>query len=263
MLKNTFFYGFLLLFLVSCGEAATTAEAETETMPPSEEAAPAAIMLTDMPAATSFPDAAITDMKYEGGKFMFTATGYEFGVQTPDADQLMCANSDKGQHIHLIVDNGPYMAKYTPEFEQAIEDGEHHILAFLSRSYHLSIKNPAAGRAMKVTAQDGTFTAAEDITEPMLFYSRPKGTYRGKKATENVILDFYPVNAPADQYQVKAEINGQSFVLDGYQPRYIKGLPMGENTVTLTLLDQAGEVVDTPLNPVTRTFTLEELPTGE
>jgi hypothetical protein len=62
---------------------------------------------------------------------------------------------------------------------------------------------------------------------------------------------------------VKAEINGEVFMLKDYKPRFILGLPMGENTVKLTLLDAAGKMVLTPLNPVSRTFTLEELPTGE
>lgn len=253
---------FVAFFLVACGgeapettEDATVAEEEMDAAPE--------ITLTSMPAATSFPDAAITKMEYQDGAFDFDAEGYEFGIQTPDADDLMCANSDKGQHIHLIVNNEPYMAKYTPEFEQELPDGEHHVLAFLSRSYHLSIKNPAAGRAVKATVANNGFTATEDITDPMLFYSRPKGTYRGTAQTENVILDFYPVNAPAGDFTVKAEINGNEFMLESFEPRYIKGLPMGENTVTLTLMDGEGNAVDTPLNPVTRTFTLEELPTGE
>jgi len=37
---------------------------------------------------------------------------------------------------------------------------------------------------------------------------------------------------------------------------------MGENTIELTLIDKDGNVVDTPLNPVTRTFTLKADPLG-
>ena len=57
-------------------------------------------------------------------------------------------------------------------------------------------------------------------------------------------------------YQVKADINGEEHMIDTWQPYYIEGLPMGENTVTLTLVDGSGQTVDTPLNPVSRTFTL-------
>lgn len=221
------------------------------------------IELTDMPPTEDFPEASIDDWVYEDGTMNYTTSSYTFGRQTPDADALMCANSAKGQHVHLIIDNEPYIAKYEPTFEQAMTDGEHHILTFLSRSYHESIKTDAAHRAVRANATGGSFTSVEDITEPMLFYSRPKGTYRGQKETENVMLDFYPVNAElGDEYQVLASINGKEFTIDEWKPYFIKGLPMGENTVTLTLM--AGDsMVAAPLNPVRRTFTLEELPTGE
>ena len=52
-------------------------------------------------------------------------------------------------------------------------------------------------------------------------------------------------------------------MIDTWQPYYIEGLPMGENTITLTLVDAEGKKVDTPLNPVTRKFTLAADPAEE
>src|SRR5210317_97697 len=40
--------------------------------------------------------------------FGFQVEGYELGAQTSDAGANGLANSAKGQHIHLILDNGPY-----------------------------------------------------------------------------------------------------------------------------------------------------------
>lgn len=214
-----------------------------------------------MSPSTPYQGAAIMDMKYKAGTFNFKigGTDYKLGQQTPDADQKMCANSAKGQHIHLIIDNAPYLAKYEPTFKQDIEDGEHYLLAFLSRSYHESIKTVKASRALKVTAENNNFTASADIKEPMLFYSRPKGTYVGKKDTENIMLDFYLVNVKlGPDYKVKADINGEIHLIDKWQPYMITGLPMGTNKITLTLIDKDGNAVDTPLNPVTREFELKE-----
>lgn len=216
------------------------------------------VVLEPMPATQEFLAATISGFTYKGGTFNYETSGYEFAVPTPDADALMCANSGKGQHVHLILNDAPYIAKYAPSFEQAVPDGDHHILTFLSRSYHESIKTPAAHRAVMATVKNGAFTKSTPITDPMLFYSRPKGTYTGKKATENVMLDFYPVNAAlgAGDYQVKAVVNGkEEFMIDDWKPYFLKNLPMGENTVELTLMKD-GEKVDAPLNPVTRTFTL-------
>jgi len=81
----------------------------------------------------------------------------------------MCANSGKGQHIHLIIDNEPYAAKYEAEFEYDVADGTHYLLAFLSRSYHESIKHPTAAKVAKIAVQDKSITEMGEITDPMLF----------------------------------------------------------------------------------------------
>ncbi len=219
--------------------------------------------LTPFAPSTEYADAKIESMFYKDGKFNFEVSGegYKLGEQTPDAAAKMCANSGKGQHIHLIVGTAPYAAKYVPEFEHEVPDGEHHLLAFLSRSYHESIKTGQAYVGLKATVEGGTMTKSEPIMDPTLFYSRPKGTYVGKANTDKVMLDFYLLNANlGDAYGVNADINGEIHKIDNWQPYYIEGLPMGENTITLTMVDKAGNKVASPINPVTRTFTLKADP---
>ncbi len=251
------------LWLSACdntGSTETDAATEEET---EMEASAEKYTLTPFTESAQFPDAAIESMDYKDGTFTFGIGGdtYELGIQTPDADQKMCANSAKGQHIHLIFDRDPYLAKYEASFEQEVSNGEHYMLAFLSRSYHESIKTAPAHVAKKVTIEDGNIKASEDITEPVMFYSRPKGTYVGKANTEKVMLDFYLVNLTlGDDYMVKAEINGEEHMIDTWQPYYIEGLPMGESAIKLTLVDVDGNTVNTPLNPVERTITLQEDP---
>ncbi|WP_235295924.1 hypothetical protein [Portibacter marinus] len=253
---------FVISFLtLSCKNTSETENVSDENMEMNSEEKKFTISpFSDSPA---FPDAEITSVNYQNSKFSFgiEATDYQLGEQTSDASTKMCANSDKGQHIHLIVDNEPYAAKYTADFDYEIEDGEHHMLAFLSRSYHESIKTDAAHVAKKITVNGNSITEESDIEEPMLFYSRPKGSYVGKD-TEKIMLDFYLVNTnlSADGYKVKAEINGEEHMLDTWQPYFVEGLPMGINSIRLTLVDKDGNRVDTPLNPVTRTFELMEDP---
>lgn len=214
-------------------------------------------------ASEPFHGARIFFKGYKNGVFDFDVIGdkYKLGEQTPDAAQKMCANSGEGQHIHLIADSAPYAAKYVEEFEHSLEDGEYHILAFLSRSYHESIKHPDARIAMKATIENKTITAQDAIEGPMLFYSRPKGTYVGKKNTEKVMLDFYLHNVNLGQeYKVIANINGEDHTIQRWEPYYIEGLPIGKNTITLTLVDAGGNAVEVPNNPVTREFELKEDP---
>lgn len=219
--------------------------------------------VTPFASSAQFKDAAINSFEYKGGKMFFGISGnsYKLGEKTSDADLKMCANSNQGQHIHVIVDNKPYDAKYQTEFEYPLEDGTHYLMTFLSRSYHESIKTAAAHRFRKVEIKGGNSLSSSEVKEPMLMYSRPKGNYIGKKETSKVMLDFFPVNCEiGKKYRVRADINGQSFLLDKWQPYYIEGLPLGDNKVVLTLVDNKGNAIKTPLNPVERTFTLKADP---
>ena len=251
------------LVLVSCKPKDTTdPAADTAVMTDSTTIDSGnAVVLTPFSPSKAFPDASLKAMAYMGGTLSTVIGGasYKLGEQTPDANEKQCANSKEGQHLHLIVDNEPYIAKYESAFTHDIPDGDHYLLAFLSRSYHESIKTAAAHRAVKANIKSKSITKAEDVKEPMLFYSRPKGLYTGDD-TKKVMLDFYLVNTDLSKHKVEADINGQKFTLDTWQPYYMEGLPEGENKITLTLVDSTGQAVKAPFNPVSRTFTLEKTP---
>ncbi len=263
-MRNLIFLFVLSTIFFSCQNDTTSENNEAEEMEENQSDTDnpnAKYKLTPFSTSPEYVDANIGLMTYINGKFNFNVTGdsYKLGEQTSDAEQKMCANSAKGQHIHLIIDNGPYNARYTSSFDDVpVENGNHHVLAFLSRSYHESIKTKTAYTAQYVTVTDGTATEFESINDPMLFYSRPKGTYVGEKETKKVMLDFYVINLElGDNYKVLADINGEIHTISTWQPYYIEGLPLGKNTIKLTLVDQRGNPVDTPLNPVEREFDLK------
>ena len=76
--------------------------------------------------------------------FSFQADNFELGEQTQGAIQNGLANSLKGQHIHFIINNDPYSAHYDSNFSKELDAGNNVILAFLSRSFHESVKNEKA-----------------------------------------------------------------------------------------------------------------------
>lgn len=250
---------FLLLCYSSCKNEVKTVEEPAVSEPEFK------FKLTPFTQSPTFRDAKISNMAYGEESFSFDVSNYELGAQTDDAKNKMCANSAKGQHIHLIVDKEPYAAKYVNEFNHSVEDGSHHILAFLSRSYHESIKTSDAHLAQKVIVKNGAITKAADIKDPMLFYSRPKGTYVGKKNTDKVMLDFYLCNVEISETgnYVEANINGEIQKITKWQPYFIEGLPIGENYVGLVIKDKDGKELDIPLNPVKRIFTLKADPLEE
>ena len=162
------------------------------------------------------------------------------------------ANSAKGQHIHFIVNNGPYSAHYNQDFSADVNDGDV-VLAFLSRSYHESVKNPNA----YFLTQFGE-NQSYDLTNEFLFYSRPKGTYKGND-TKKLLLDFYLVNTDISPTgnKVKATINDVVFLIDEWTPYYIEGLPLGEISIKLELVNNDGVLIETPFTPSERTVILE------
>ena len=264
----SFISSLFILSLVACGTSGTQEEAtdmqETEEAMPEEETAE--VTLSPAPDAVDYPDA-ILEMTapaegatVDGGTvtFEYDVTNYELGVQTPDADQKPLANSANGQHIHLILNNNPYYAIYEPSFQQELEDGHYVALSFLSRSYHQSVKQPEAFKVSQFTVGDAEAEQV-DLSQPMLFYSRPKGTYTGE-GTETVLFDFYLVNTEIgpDGNKVRVTVNGdQEFMVEQWEPMVLEGLPMGENTVQIELVDSEGNLVESPFNSETRTFTLE------
>lgn len=180
---------------------------------------------------------------------------------TEDHNAGHLANSSEGQHIHFILDNEPYVALYKPTNSATVKKGtEHYLLSFLSRSYHESIKEPTAYvlKHFKIT-DDGKYEELPLSTDPSLFYSRPKGEYKGKD-TQNVLLDFYLVNTTlsADGNKVKADINGEEFTLDSWGPYEIKGLPIGETTVKLSLVGPDGDELSGDNVSIERKVTLKD-----
>lgn len=194
-------------------------------------------------------------------QFDFGVENYELGAQTQEA-RMGLANSDKGQHIHLIVDNDPYSAHYEPGFTKEFPTGHHYAIAFLSRSYHESVKNEDAYKVFQFVTGTGDQDDPRmmDLDQPMLFYSRPKGSYSGETAKE-ILFDFYLHNAElsADGYSVLTTINDSlEFEFDTWQPYIIEGLPAGENTIQIQLVDASGTPINSEVNSVTRTFTIEK-----
>lgn len=198
-------------------------------------------------------------LKSNDVNFAYEIKNYQLAKPTVEGScAISCANSDKGQHIHLILNNQPYLAKYEAAFTENLPDGHYLALSFLSRSYHESLKHFGASDVRQFTVGKAT-NEKLDLTKPMLFYSRPKGEYKGKD-TENVLLDFFLANTVLSETgnRVRATINGKSFIITDWRGYVLKGLPLGESTIKLELLDAAEKAIPGKYNVVERTITLSK-----
>jgi len=201
----------------------------------------------------------------EGGLFKTNVVNFNYDIKNFEltAPTLKgecvgeCANSLNGQHIHLILNNEPYQAKYTTDFSDTLKDGHYVALSFLSRSYHESIKHYDAYDLRQFTV--GATKIKMDLTKPFLFYSRPKGEYKGKNARK-ILLDFYVVNAQlaANDYKVRVTINDAVFILTNWEAYIIEGLPIGSHRIKIELLDKNEQLVNSTFNSTERTIVLSE-----
>lgn len=197
----------------------------------------ASLKISSITSEKAGADSAKITVKYD-------VTNFKLTEQTAHDHHM--ANSHEGQHIHFILDNTPYAALYKPEHTVTVPlNSEHYLLSFLSRSFHESIKTADASKLIKFKVNaDGKIEESAAPTEASLFYSRPKGDYKGAD-TKTLLLDFFIVNTSlgADGNKVKATINGQDFTLDQWTPYEILNLPMGEVMVKLSLVDKDGNAL--------------------
>ena len=187
--------------------------------------------------------------------FSFDIINYSLGEQTEDAIENGLANSAKGQHIHFIINNDPYSAHYDSNFSKELKEDNNVILAFLSRSYHESVKNE---KAYVLTQISNDKSKEIDLTQQFLFYSRPKGVYKGED-TKKLLLDFYLVNTDLspNRNKVRLTVQEKEFIIDSWEPYYLEGLEKGEVNLKLELIDEKNNLIKTEFNPSYRKVILE------
>ncbi|MBD2164716.1 hypothetical protein H6G04_09905 [Calothrix membranacea FACHB-236] len=201
----------------------------------------------------------------------------QVAIVTPQADEVLSDNQvtvrfqvkdlpifkdpkwELGPHLHVILDNQPYIAVYDldkPLVFSELSPGTHSLRVFASRPWHESFKNEGAYAQIKFHILARTDDNNPDPALPVLTYSRPKGDY----GAEPILLDFYLTNAPLhlvsqensnsgiSDWRIRCTINGESFVLDRWQAVYLTGFKPGKNWVKLEFLDNQGNPVKNVFN---------------
>ena len=170
-----------------------------------------------------------------------------------------------GNHIHLILDNEPYMAVrdiskpielralVQKELGHDLAEGTHVLRAFPGRGHHESVKDGGAFdiRVFQYKKKSPDFKF--DAKAPLLTFSRPKGCV---DLGARVLLDFFVSNAKlgAAENRVHYTVDGLTGDIVGWTPNYIENLPEGEHHLEIILQDANGAPVPGPFNDTSRTF---------
>ena len=163
--------------------------------------------------------------------------------------------TEKGNHIHVILDNEPYEAYY--ELDEPFElrnvmAGNHTLRVFASRPWHESYKNDGSFQMVAFTVKGGGDVAKPtttgsgqtmannnaaaspqptregkefpsskggdvDPSKPLLTYSRPKGENEGAEA-DPIMIDFWLSNAKLTGDGGEYRVR---YIVDDDEPRYI------------------------------------------
>lgn len=210
------------------------------------------------PAISGKPKVRIVNITKKGNGIdvELDVDNFVLGIQTKTPRAAEIANSSKGQHIHLIIDNESYLAVYKHGKDNLVHikevaEGQHTLFAFPSRSYHESVKTPGASSVVnfKLTGDKLEFQHVK-TGKPFILYSRPKGVYAGADA-KKIMLDFYLNNVElgADgntaRYRIrkKGETREYTFETNEWTPAFVSGLSTGTYRIGLEVLDKGGNLV--------------------
>ena len=173
-----------------------------------------------------------------------------------------------GPHLHLVLDDQPYQSIYKsnePIVLKDLQPGTHTVRIFAASPWDEAFKNDGAFARVTFDVLTKTDDNRPQTQKPLLTYNQPQGTY----GAEPILLDFYVTNAPlhliaqesdvdaVQDWKVKATVNGQSFLLDRWQPTYLKGFKTGKNWVQLEFIDEKGNRVENFGNNTARIFNYE------
>ncbi|WP_392536069.1 hypothetical protein [Nostoc sp. C117] len=168
-----------------------------------------------------------------------------------------------GPHLHVILDNQPYIPVYDLNQPLVLPDlspGTHTLRVFASRPWHESFKNEGAYAQTTFHVFTKTDDNNPDPNLPLLTYSRPQSSY----GAEPILLDFYLTNAPLhlvasenannkfSDWRIRCTINNESFIFDRWQAVYLKGFQPGKNWVKLEFLDNQGNPLKNAFNTTVR-----------
>jgi hypothetical protein len=195
-----------------------------------------------------------------------------------------------GPHVHVIVDNEPYVAVYDVSAPVRLDpklmtEGTHVVRAFPSAGpkdpagalHHESRKNPGAYAWVRFHVKKAGGPLAEfDPAAPLLTYSRPKGEYRvGSPEHARFMVDFHLRNAKLGpgEHSVRATLDGTVVrawagegatgaarevdreALTEWRPWVLATPPgAGDHVLVLELIDREGKPAPGPFNRTERKF---------
>jgi hypothetical protein len=265
--------GLLTILLTACGDRLTATNlptSETSNLPVVQgrisEVAPPVLIQELRPSLERYaPQVTILSPLAEQ---VFDDTQVIVKLQVSDLPIFQDDTLKLGPHLSLIVDNEPAAAIYDlkqPIILENLAPGTHTLRVLALRPWQESFKNDGAFAETTFHILTKTGKNAPDHNLPLLTYSSPQGIY----GAEPILLDFYLSNAPLrlsntangdnnlQDWRIRVTVNGESFLLDTWEPIYLKGFNKGNNWVQLEFIDGKGNKIENEFNTSVRVISFD------
>ncbi|GCA88594.1 hypothetical protein [Microcystis aeruginosa] len=265
--------GLLTILLNACGDRLTATDlstSETSNLPVVQgrisEVAPPALIQELRPSLDRYaPQVTILSPLAEQ---VFDHTQVTVKLQVSDLPIFQDDTLKLGPHLSLIVDNELAADIYDlkqPIILENLAPGTHTLRVLALRPWQESFKNDGAFAETTFHILTKTGKNAPDNNLPLLTYSSPQGIY----GAEPILLDFYLSNAPLrlsntangdnnlQDWRIRVTVNGESFLLDTWEPIYLKGFDKGNNWVQLEFIDGKGNKIENEFNTSVRVISFD------
>jgi hypothetical protein len=163
-----------------------------------------------------------------------------------------------GPHLHLLLDRVPTQSVYdlnAPITLSNLAPGTHTLQVLANKPWHESWKNSTAFAQVTfhVIGKSGN---SSNAPATQLISAQPS-----QFGAEPFLLDFFLVNPPShpdpqhprrqvNDWRINVTINESSFVVDRWQPFYLKGLKPGNNLLKLEYLNAQGQLIDSAIRVI-------------
>jgi len=188
----------------------------------------------------------------------FDLKKFVLGERTVAETETGLTKEVSGQYLMVVGDEGnKYFSKH---LKKDFSKGKNHLLAFLCRSYGISVKsdNSYTFHDININGLDGEIS--KNDKSPFLYLNTPE---KEKKLTvsDPVLLDFYLVNfniKKGGNYLV-LKIDQQEIKLTKWCAYTVSGLSVGEHTFSIKAFNKEGSPLSgNLLEKVSTTFQITE-----
>jgi hypothetical protein len=222
------------------------------------------VVLTEVVDIPPFEDVSLElmhkNVKFRQGKneLEFNIQKFVLGERTVDEQETGLVKESSGQYLMVVGNKGE--RNFSGHVNKNLDKGANHLLAFLCRSYGVSLKGKNAYTFHDIVTNKEDGHIYENKKSAFLFLSSPEN---GKKLTgsDPVLLDFYIVNFEIKKGGnfLKLTIDDTEIVLTKWCAYVVSGLSAGEHTFSIKAFNKEGKALSgNLLKEVTTTFEITE-----